>query len=53
MSVPSTACWEGDCSDPISLKPSKAMVLASAINYIKAVEEERDMLILEIESTRQ
>jgi hypothetical protein len=53
MSVPSTARWEGDCSDPFNLKPSKAMVLASAIDYIKAVEEERDMLVLEIESIMQ
>ena len=34
-------------------KPSKAMVLASAIEYIRSIEAERDALRLENERLRQ
>jgi len=49
LAIPATARWEnGSSSSPSalagSLKPSKAMVLACAIDYIREVERERDEL---------
>jgi len=48
MAIPSTARWES-CASPGSSKPSKAMILACAIDYIREVERERDCLAAEVE----
>jgi hypothetical protein len=53
MSIPSTAHWESSSSSPTNLKPSKAMVLACAVNYIREVEKERDDLAKKMESMKR
>jgi hypothetical protein len=53
MSIPSTAHWESSSSSPTNLRPSKAMVLACAVNYIREVEKERDDLAKEMESIKR
>jgi len=52
MTIPSTARWES-CTSPGVPKPSKAMVLACAIDYIREVERERDGLLKEMKMLRR
>lgn len=45
LAVPATARWEENvCSQAGKIKPSKAMVLASAISYIRSLEREMEGL---------
>jgi len=58
LAIPATARWENGssssgASSANSLKPSKAMVLACAIDYIQEVERERDALLCEKSSLRR
>jgi len=46
LAIPATARWENG-SGAGSPKPSKAMVLACAIDYIKDIERQRDLLLRE------
>jgi hypothetical protein len=50
LAIPATARWEdgsGPSSSNGSSRPSKAMVLACAIDYIKDIERQRDLLLHE------
>jgi hypothetical protein len=42
VAIPKIAEWDTD--PEVTLKPSKAMVLASAVKYIRELEKEREML---------
>jgi hypothetical protein len=53
MSIPSMARWESTNTSPSHPKLSKALVLASAIEYIREIEGERNGLVKKIETMRQ
>jgi hypothetical protein len=56
LAIPAMARWESASSVPSSassLKPSKAMLLACAIDYIHEVEKQRDLLLSENRELRR
>jgi len=57
MAIPHLAGSQDGCyfdvdDGPARLQPTKAIVIASAVQYIKSIEKERDAALLAIEGQR-